>query len=241
MHDVLALAAAFDAVAAWFAATVRAGDDAALTWWRDGVGHHAGHLPGYRSAGLAVRIAPRLSTAMTWRGGQRAGQHVGHHADHSGAASMRSPASRTCERNGGSLHGGSGQRSQRSVETAADRKRRDRRIRAAAMYFFSARLFAQNILLWSAAASAGGARTWRPPGRSPGRSRWQRAGRHLAAGHGVAVPQFLSRPDFPAELENAASDARSPAEAPVDKKVRTAPGAEQQQRCRSGALQAVPL
>jgi hypothetical protein len=33
---------------------------------------------------------------------------------------------------------------------------------------------------------------------------------HLEAGYEVTVPQFLDRPDFLAELENAASAARSP-------------------------------
>jgi hypothetical protein len=52
-------------------------------------------------------------------------------------------------------------------------------------------------------------------------------GAHLAAGHDVAVPQFLGPPDFLAELENAACDVRSPAEAPVEES-QNRPGAEQQ-------------
>ena len=43
-------------------------------------------------------------------------------------------------------------------------------------------------------------------------------GARRAAGHDVAVPQFPGRPDFLSERENAGSDARSPAETPVEKK-----------------------
>jgi len=86
------------------------------------------------------------------------------------------------------------------------------------MYFFSARLFAQNILLWTAAAPTGGARTWRPPPLGRLGDRGGGGPAHQTAGHDVAVPQFLGRPDFLAELENAASDARGPAQAQSTRK-----------------------
>jgi hypothetical protein len=63
---------------------------------------------------------------------------------------------------------------------------------------------------------------WRENLASAGQVAWEIAvaagPAHQAAGHDVAVPQFLGRPDFLAGLENAASDDRSPAYAQSTRK-----------------------
>ena len=108
------------------------------------------------------------------------------------------------------------------------------RFRAAANVLLSARLFAQNILLWSAAASAGGERTWRPPAGRPGDRSGSEAGAPggRVRGDRAAVPGSAGLPRRTGERGQRCPKSRR---APVEKKVRTAPGAEQQQRCRSRA------